>query len=46
VGPTNVLIDEDDKTIEVFYLVAVEDNNVKTYLNQTHPFKDGLPKKN
>jgi hypothetical protein len=44
-GPTSVLINEDDKIVEVFYLVVVEDNNVKTYPNQTHPFKDGLPRK-
>jgi len=44
-GPTSVLIDEDDKIVEVFYLVVVEDNNVKTYPNQNHPFKDGLPRK-
>jgi hypothetical protein len=41
VGPTSVLIDEDNKIVEVFYLVVVENNNVKTYPNQTHPFKDG-----
>jgi len=45
VGPTSVLIYEDDKIVEIFYLVVVKDNNVKTYPNQTHPFKDGLPKK-
>jgi hypothetical protein len=44
VGPTRMLIVEDDKIVGVFYLVVVEDNNVKTYPNQTHPIKDGLPK--
>jgi len=45
VRPTNVLINEDNKIVEIFYLVVVEDNNVKTYPNQTHPFKDGQPRK-
>ncbi len=44
VDPTSVLIDEDDKIVELFYFVVIEDDNVKTYPNQTHPFKDGLPK--
>jgi hypothetical protein len=44
VGPTSVLINEDDKIVEVFYFVVIEDDNVKTYPNQTHPSKDGLPK--